>query len=135
MHVVRVLQANKNNPDKYKTLEPGYCETNKNVDAYCNISKYGYIISIYEQLGYIYRFYLTYCIEGHKNDEKCSKKGIKYTERVVNALFYIKKIDDQPTLGGKKRKRTFITKGVKITKRRIRKRTSKRNKNRKTKRV
>lgn len=85
IHVVRVLQANSKNPNKYKTIEPGYCKTNRLKDAYCNIGKYGYIISIYEQLGYIYRFYLTYCIGG-KNQTKCDKKIEKYDARVKNAI-------------------------------------------------
>ena len=87
MHVVRVLQANAKNPTKYKTIEPCYCIINKANDAYCNIGKYGYIISIYEQLGYIYRFFLTYCDKGgHKNPIKCKKKINKYNKRVKNAI-------------------------------------------------
>ena len=86
MHVVRVLQANAKNPTKYKTIEPCYCIINKSTDAYCNIGKYGYIISIYEQLGYIYRFFLTYCQGRHKNPIKCKKKINKYNKRVKNAV-------------------------------------------------
>jgi hypothetical protein len=92
MHVVRVLQANVKNPNKYQTLEPGYCITNKNKDAYCTIGIYGYLISIYEQLGYLYRFNITYCNQnvplGYDAD-KCEKKFDKYKSRFDNAKRFI----------------------------------------------
>jgi hypothetical protein len=89
MHVVRVLQANANNPKKYETVEPSYCATNQLTDAYCNIGKYGYIISMFEQLGYIYRFHITYCVSdppGHYDAEKCAAKTKKYMDRFKNAM-------------------------------------------------
>jgi hypothetical protein len=89
MHVVRVLQANANNPKKYETVEPSYCVTNRLTDAYCNIGNYGYIISMFEQLGYIYRFHITYCVSdppGHYDAEKCAAKTKKYMDRFKNAM-------------------------------------------------
>lgn len=92
MHVVRVLQANANNPTKYATLKPSYCQTNRLhrwTIAYCNIGKYGYIISMLEQLGYIYRFHITYCVSepaGHYDVEKCAAKIKKYRDRFENAM-------------------------------------------------
>ncbi len=89
MHVVRVLQANANNPKKYETVEPSYCVTNRLTDAYCNIGQYGYIISMFEQLGYIYRFHITYCVldpPGHYDAEKCDAKTKKYMDRFKNAM-------------------------------------------------
>ena len=85
MHVVRVLQANANNPTKYATLAPSYCETNRLTDAYCNIGQYGYIISMLEQLGYIYRFHITYCVS-EPAGEKCAAKTKKYMDRFNNAI-------------------------------------------------
>jgi hypothetical protein len=43
-------------------------------------------MSVFEQYGYIYRFYLTYCVGSHANPTKCEKKLKKYSERVVNAI-------------------------------------------------
>ena len=86
MHVVRVLQANANNPTKYATLAPSYCETNRLTDAYCNIGQYGYIISMLEQLGYIYRFHITYCVSEPADAEKCAAKTTKYMDRFNNAI-------------------------------------------------
>jgi hypothetical protein len=88
MHVVRVMQANSKNPGKYKTLEPSYCLTNKLSDAYCAIGNYGYLISLFEQLGYIYRFDITYCQPGggHLDQTKCDAKFKKYADRFKNGL-------------------------------------------------
>ena len=83
MHVVRVMQAN---PGKYKTLKPSYCLTNKLSDAYCAIGNYGYLISLFEQLGYIYRFDITYCQPGHFDQTKCDAKFKKYADRFKNGL-------------------------------------------------
>ena len=87
MHVVRVLQANAANPTKYASIEPSYCKTGINylTDAYCNIGQYGYLISMFEQLGYIYRFHITYCVSDPP-DEKCAAKTKKYMDRFTNAM-------------------------------------------------
>ena len=85
MHVVRVMQANSKNPGKYKTLEPSYCLTNKFGDAYCAIGNYGYLISLFEQLGYIYRFDITYC-KPKIYKTKCDAKFNKYADRFKNGL-------------------------------------------------
>ena len=87
MHVVRVLQANAANPTKYASIEPSYCKTGTNhlTDAYCNIGQYGYLISMFEQLGYIYRFHITYCVSDPP-DEKCASKTKKYMDRFTNAM-------------------------------------------------
>jgi hypothetical protein len=84
MHVVRVMQAN---PGKYKTLTPSYClkAENKLGDAYCAIGNYGYLISLFEQLGYIYRFDITYCKPGI-DKAKCDAKFKKYADRFKKGL-------------------------------------------------
>jgi hypothetical protein len=86
-HVVRVLQATKDNPDKYKTITPEYCLQNKANDPFCIIGIYGFLTSIYEQLGYIYRFHLTYCTPNKQ--AKCDKKLDKYSIRVTDAVSHI----------------------------------------------
>jgi len=102
MHVVRVLQANKDNPTKYINIAPGYCATQKSIDAYCNIGKYGYLMSMYEQIGNIYRFHLNYCIEdSNYNKEKCNEKYDKYNKRFIKAIESIEKNINTQT-GGKK---------------------------------
>uniref|UniRef100_A0A6C0D2K9 Uncharacterized protein n=1 Tax=viral metagenome TaxID=1070528 RepID=A0A6C0D2K9_9ZZZZ len=100
VHVVRILQASKDKKDKYISLKPKeYCIGEiQHLDPFCSIGKYGYILSMLEQMGYIYRFYLTYCekdsgfkIIGHYNEGKCKKKRDKYVERYTNALDYMNK--------------------------------------------
>lgn len=91
IHVVRVMQANSNDPGKYKTLTPSYClsliKINRLSDAYCAIGNYGYLISLFEQLGYIYRFDITYCRRGdHFDQTKCDAKFKKYADRFKNGL-------------------------------------------------
>jgi len=87
MHVVRVMQAGKKNPEKYKTITPEYCSKKGLTEVLCDIGKYGYIISMLEQIGFIYRFDITYCQpDGHPDPEKCLKKMNKYKERYDNAV-------------------------------------------------
>jgi hypothetical protein len=47
-----------------------------------------------EQVGYMYRFHTTYCIqnEHHFNDAKCKKKQDKYAARLENAQDFLKKL-------------------------------------------
>jgi hypothetical protein len=141
MHVVRVMQAN---PGKYKTLTPSYCltTTNKLGDAYCAIGNYGYLISLFEQLGYIYRFDITYCKPGHLDKIKCPAKFKKYADRFKNGLNFISPpqqsliskvftmISPEPerqkitvsSAGGSRRRRTLKKKSMKTMKRKIMKR-------------
>jgi hypothetical protein len=44
---------------------------------------------MFEQLGYIYRFHITYCVSdppGHYDAEKCAAKTKKYMDRFKNAM-------------------------------------------------
>ena len=99
MHVVRVLQASAStvHNNKLPASFPDSCEMeyDKLTKAFCNIGMYGYFISIYEQLGYIYRFYLTYCIPetAHYDKIKCLHKHDKYAYRVENALQMLQPFD------------------------------------------
>jgi hypothetical protein len=93
IHIVRLLQAQKDNLDKYKTTTPAqYCANKiKPLEPYCIIGKYGYVISILEQIGYMIRFYNTYCItstanNSHYDKAKCDKKIIKYKNRVDDGI-------------------------------------------------
>jgi len=142
MHVVRILQASKKNVEKYKTLTPKtYCiQKIVHLDPYCTIGYYGYILSMLEQFGYWYRFYITYCEPDRYDEQKCKKKVIKYKERYENALSYLKQLlpqeqqpeEQQPeeqqsqeqqsqdiiTTGGKKNKRKKTKKNKYIKKNR-----------------
>jgi len=93
IHVVRTLQGAGKMREKYNTTIPGlWCNDDiREIDGFCSIGTYGYLFSILEQLGYIIRFYITYCtnIEGHYDKEKCEKKYKKYIERIENALIRI----------------------------------------------
>jgi len=94
IHVVRILQASKDNLIKYNTLIPSsYClSVSPGNDPFCSLNKFGYLISILEQIGYIYRFYLTYCINNeHKDELKCLKKEKKYMNRYIHAIINITK--------------------------------------------
>ena len=105
IHVVRILQQQQQQQpqpqgsisDKYQTKFPkenikNYCEDIKMKDdlhhiPVCTIGNVGYILSMLEQIGYMYRFNLTYCVEGeHKDQQKCDKKIKKYKERFDDAL-------------------------------------------------
>ena len=105
IHVVRILQHQQQqktaSADKYETLFPKenikeYCEDIKNNDdlhhiPVCTIGNVGYILSMLEQIGYMYRFHLTYCV-GNKDQQKCDKKIKKYRERYDDALQKMAKI-------------------------------------------
>jgi len=85
IHVVRILQANKDHPSKYPTLSPGFCGINKK-KAVFSIGKVGYILSILEQIGNMIRYDSKFC----KNDQvTCIKKKEKYMVRYNSAInFY-----------------------------------------------
>jgi hypothetical protein len=107
MHVVRVLQANKDQPEKYKTTTPDYCKTKGLTEPLCDIGKYGYVISMLEQIGYINRFKITYCLStGHLDEGKCAKKLKKYKERYDNAIIIYNTKKSVPVVGGKRKRRT-----------------------------
>jgi hypothetical protein len=146
MFVVRVLQASKGDLSKYQTTTPVYCDFPL-TNAICGIGKYGYIMSMLEQIGYLIRFNITYCEKKHYNKDKCEKKSKKYTERFDFALYLYKhpilvkhKNDDLHTMipdlhrvtirksvGGKRKNRK--------SKRRMRKSKRKNRKNKTRKRV
>ena len=87
-HVVRILQGSPENKQKYATKTPQeICNVNQEkVEPYCAIGKFGFILSILEQMGYIYRFYNHYCIGGHPDPSKCEKKMTKYGDRYKDAF-------------------------------------------------
>jgi hypothetical protein len=97
MHVVRILQLDKLKKQldpKYETITPEWCETNTgkiNTTPICKIGLYGYLMSMFEQLGYMYRFHLTYCIGDHEDKNKCNAKIKKYKERLENAVHLYKR--------------------------------------------
>ena len=93
IHVVRILQAAREKAEKYRTLVPKtYCKGDiVHLDPFCTIGKYGYALSMLEQLGYLYRFYKIYCMGDHP--EYCKKKVEKYWKRYKDAKFYKKKYD------------------------------------------
>jgi hypothetical protein len=104
VHVVRILQANKNDPKKYATIIPKeHCKGEiQHLDPYCSIGKFGYALSILEQMGFIYRFYLTYCQIGNDNyynKDDCSKKEKKYMGRYDDAFVHIQKYIEGPVEG------------------------------------
>ena len=92
-HVVRILQQQSQSNLKYPTLAPSSIEDmcSKNHDIthipICTIGSYGYMLSLLEQLGYLYRFYLTYCETNDENN--CNNKMKKYSERYINALIHM----------------------------------------------
>jgi hypothetical protein len=134
IHVVRILQASKADAEKYITLEPKtYCNGDIiNLDPFCTIGYFGYILSILEQIGYIYRFQITYCQETKTtyDSEKCIIKKNKYNDRYKNALIYLEKTKDlkektkdlNKTMGGKKRRQSIKRK---YSKRHYKKRSKK----------
>lgn len=105
-HVVRILQQESQNNFKYPTLTPSsteeMCSKNHNIThiPICTIGSYGYMLSLLEQLGYLYRFYLTYCETNDENN--CNNKMKKYSERYINALIHV----NVNKKGGSSRRRT-----------------------------
>jgi hypothetical protein len=117
MHVVRVLQANIELKNlKYIVDYPTYCEGKiRSKKAFCNIREYGYLMSILEQFGYIYRFHLTYCLND-RNPDKCKKKiDDKYIPRVTNA---VQILSNQVKTGGRRKTRRVKKRKNKRTRRR-----------------
>ena len=107
-HVVRILQANKDAAEKYKTEKPKeLCSDAKKSQnsAYCAIGKYGFMMSILEQMGYMCRFYQHYCVGDHKEEEKCNKKMKKYGDRYVDGFDKYKMHLEATITGGKRRTR------------------------------
>jgi hypothetical protein len=101
IHVVRILQASKDaeGNNKYATLTPGvYCKDaaqieHLHLEPFCAIGYYGYILSILEQIGYLYRFHLTYCgANAHYNETKCNNKFKKYNDRYTNGVKYFEEL-------------------------------------------
>ena len=100
MHVVRLLQVNRNEKTKYKTKFPKCIKPSKIfIDPFCNIGTSGYLISMIEQWGYINRFRIIYCekctsfencIYSTYDKDKCYSKIKKYKERYNNAIFLMK---------------------------------------------
>jgi hypothetical protein len=90
LHVVRFLQEKKSQLNTYKKTTPRkYCSRlniNKRQEAYCLIGKYGYFISVLEQIGYLIRFHMVYCKSSHKHENTCKKKEKKYLDRLISAI-------------------------------------------------
>ena len=126
VHVVRILQASKNNPTKYETTTPQeFCNNLQSNDIttepLCSVGKYGFIISMLEQVGNIHRFKLTYCERGvHPDPVKCTEKLDKYSFRYKNAIQWLGKY--QQSNGGNPRKSRKNRKKSRKTKRRMNKR-------------
>lgn len=109
VHVVRILQADAGKIEKYKTTTPHeLCDielknSNTRTDPYCTIGPYGFILSMLEQIGYMYRFYLTYCPGGsHPDETKCKSKIAKYKIRYENAIALLIR---QKTQGGRRHRK------------------------------
>ena len=106
IHIVRLLQEKKKDLEKYATRTPGtYCNKEiQHLDPYCTIGKYGYLLSILEQIGFLYRFHMKY-----KNQPKqLNKKTKKYVERIQDGLLRIEQIDENVQKirkGGTRRRR------------------------------
>ena len=75
------------------------CKTNNEITI-CYINKYGYFISLLEQVGYINRWHKVYCECSTNIDcpkeyiEKCKKKFDKYNFRAIDALLKLKSIKE-----------------------------------------
>jgi hypothetical protein len=92
-YVVRILQAG--DKTKYVNIKPKeYCANYKpGEEPFCVLGKYGFVITILEQMGYMYRFYQHYCVGGHIDQAKCEKKIEKYGKRFVSAIQKYKELE------------------------------------------
>ena len=96
LHVVKLIQ-DKKIIGAITSLDE--CKTNPT--TICYINKYGFFISLLEQVGYINRWHKVYC-ECSTNDdcpkeyiEKCKKKFDKYNFRAIDALLKLKSIKEK----------------------------------------
>ena len=96
VYIVRILQAEKDKSLKYHTTNPvEYCNSMTKDEAYCTIGRFGFILSCIEQIGNIYRFYKTYCMENNNDVYMCKKKLTKYYGRFKHGNGLIDRIDRQ----------------------------------------
>ena len=123
VHVVRIIQAQAQAQagTKFDTSVPKEVCTRTSSDLIkpqCKVGRTGFILSALEQLGYMYRFYKTYCIEtdSHYDKEKCSKKMAKYDSRYKNAIENLKTLQEaevaEAVVGGKRLKQYTPTKNT-----------------------
>ena len=97
LHVVKLIQD-----EKIIGAVTGLdeCKTNHKITI-CYINKYGYFISLLEQVGYINRWHKVYCECSTNNVcpieyiEKCKKKFDKYNFRAIDALLKLKSIKEK----------------------------------------
>jgi hypothetical protein len=92
MHIVRVLQENKNkniSTVKYPVTYPVCINSNKQLEGpICELGNYGYLLGMLEQIGFILRFKTHYCEQTTTDydENKCSSKMLKYMERYNDAI-------------------------------------------------
>jgi hypothetical protein len=107
MHVVRVMQG------KEVAEDCANLKINKS-KAKCALGQFGYLMSCFEQVGYLYRFSKTYCVQqpgvSKVEQTKCDKKYNKYIERFNNGIEELAKNIKPTTAGGKKRRRKYSKK-------------------------
>ena len=130
IHVVRILQERLRAPEKYKTIAVEECKVigcrEGGKIPMCSIGSYGYMLSILEQIGYMCRFKLDYCMDA-SDPAKCKKKLDKYGSRYDDALDHYNSLSkDQKKKGGgasrrtlrRRRRRTWRRKSKNSSKRR-----------------
>jgi len=85
IHIVKLMQELKYT--KYPTITPTYCKNNEN--PICILGKYGVIISILEQIGFMIKYSILYCDDDKK---ACKNKLDKYNKRIKNGKSLLNKI-------------------------------------------
>jgi len=113
-HIVRVLQANYTSSGKCNS------GTFPKQDPTCVLGKMGYFMSMLEQMGYIYRFDITYCRDKDlDNDYDCINKiKKKYLDRFDKALEKYNKFQES-TSGRARRSKYKKTKNNKKLSRKL----------------
>lgn len=120
MHVVKTLQEH---PDSKKRRNPWPKCKFPTLIAECGIGPWGYLLSMLEQQGYMYRFEIEYCKKEkdasftqqptssvHENKEKCIKKRDKYMFRFLDAKKRMLHYQRRPTQRSRDRGGVFLQK-------------------------
>ena len=134
IHVVRILQERLRAPEKYKTIAIEECKAigcrEGGKIPMCSIGSYGYMLSILEQVGYMCRFKLDYCMQPTPDPVKCKKKLDKYGSRYDDAFDHYKSLtakrggDARKKRRNTRRRRGTFRKTKSVSKRRRRQSTS-----------
>jgi hypothetical protein len=118
LHIPRYAQACKGKGEDMEGCMTTCNDETKALNPACLMNDCTYLLSMIEQLGFIFRFYIE--AKGDINDKHFQEKLQKYKPRWDDALKRIQPVATTPTSGGRKmRKNRIITKRIRFRKNHI----------------